>query len=107
MDEELMIKQFLQAGAEEINDSGFSERVMRHVSNEKPFWLVFIAVVLAVAALVLMFIAFDGWAYVCNFVTKACSIAAYATHFYINPIYILVFIGLITWCIIEKVKVRA
>ena len=106
MDDEQLIRQFMLSAREEVSDSGFSARVMRHIPNTRPFWVFPTAMLLIVAAVIALFIWFDGWSVLCSIFVRVYTIFAYAKHFHFtfNPLYLLVFLGLGCWYLTEKVK---
>ena len=104
MDEDQLIRQFMQAHREEISDSGFSNRVMRHIPTERPFWMFCVASILVVAALIAMFIWQDGWHTICTFAVKAIETAVIARYSTVNPLAIIVLVGFIIWYMADRVK---
>lgn len=104
MDDDKLIRQFMLSAREEVSDSGFSARVMRHIPNERPFWVFPITVLFAVAALAVLFVWLDGWSVLCNIYVRAYTAITYAKHFTFNPLYLLVFLGLGCWFLTERIK---
>ena len=104
MDDEQLIRQFMLAAREDVSDSGFSARVMRHIPAMRPLWIFPVAVVFVVAALAVLFIWFDGWSVLCNIFVRLYTAFTYAKHFTFNPLYLLVFLGLGCWYLTEKIK---
>ena len=104
MDDDQLIRQFMQAHREEISDSGFSERVMRHIPVERPVWMFALAAFLGVVALAAIFIWFDGWSAICNVFVRIYYAFTFAKHYTFNPLYLLVFLGLGCWFLTEKIK---
>jgi len=104
MDDDKLIRQFMQARREEISDSGFSARVMRHIPYERPFWMYIATALILLAALAAMFIWFDGWSVLCSVFVRLYTAVAYAKHMAFEPLYLLVFVGLAGWLVIDKIK---
>ena len=106
MDEDQLIRQFMQAHREDISDSGFSDRVMRHIPADRPAWMTCATIFLALAALAVLFIWFDGWSVLCSIYVRLYTAITYAKHlhFTFNPVYLLVFLGLGCWLLSERIK---
>jgi hypothetical protein len=104
MDDEQLIRQFMLSAREDVSDSGFSARVMRHIPTMRPLWVFPVATLLVVAALAALFIWFDGWSVICSLFVRLYTAFTYAKHFSPNPIYLLVFLGLGCWYLTEKIK---
>lgn len=104
MDDDQLIRQFLQSRREEVSDSGFSQRVMRHVPAERPFWMFCVATIAIVAACVALFFWLDGWDALCTLFVKACQAVAVARFSSFNPLYALLLTGFVIWYLADKVK---
>jgi len=106
MDDDQLIRQFMQAHRQEVSDSGFSDRVMRHIPARRPIWMLIVATLLAVATLGTLFIWFDGWSVLCDVFVRIYTAFTYAKHFNctFNPLYLLVLLGLGCWFLTEKIK---
>ena len=104
MDDDKLIRQFMLSAREEISDSGFSARVMRHIPKERPFWVFPVTVLFAVTALAVLFVWLDGWSVLCNIYVRVYTAITYAKHFTFNPLYLLVFLGLGCWFLTERIK---
>lgn len=104
MDDEQLIRQFMLSAREEVSDSGFSARVMRHIPNTRPIWVFPATMLFVVAAVAALFIWFDGWSVLCSIFVHVYTIFTYAKHFSFNPIYPLVFLALGCWYLTEKIK---
>lgn len=104
MDDDQLIRQFMQARREDISDNGFSDRVMRHIPFERPFWTYIASALFILTALAALLIWFDGWSVLCSIFVHIYTAIAYVKHMAFEPLYLLVFIALGGWLAIEKIK---
>lgn len=104
MDEDKMIKEFFSAGMTEVEDNGFSDRVMRHIPKMRPLWVSLVHAVLLTALAVWAFFYFDGWGLLCNRVVFIVEKLASIRHTGINPLTWLALLILAAWCGADRIK---
>ena len=104
MDEDKMIKDFFSAGLAEVEDNGFSERVMRRIPKMRPIWLSVLEGVVLTALAVLAFFYFDGWGLLCSRAVTAIEKLGSIQHTGINPLAWVALLLLVAWYGADRIK---
>ena len=97
MNNDELIRKFLQENVTQPDDNGFSERVMRHIPRYTPVWIALLKAVLLVAAALLVFFYFDLWTIICNKIVELIQWIAYAKHTSLSPLLLLIPAGLLAY----------
>lgn len=104
MDDDKMIKDFFAAHSAEIDDNGFTDRVMRRIPKMRPIWLSVLHGVLLTAMAIFAFYYFDGWGLLCNRAVIIIEKLACIRHTGINPLTWVALLGLAMWYGIDRIK---
>lgn len=99
-----MIKEFFSAGLAEVEDNGFSDRVMLRIPKMRPLWLSILeGIVLTVLAAVAFFY-FDGWGLLCNRAVIVIEKLTSIRHTGINPLAWVALMVLTAWYAADRIK---
>lgn len=104
MDEDKMIKDFLSAGFVEVEDNGFSDRVMRRIPRMRPIWLSILQGVALTTLAAFAFFLFDGWGWICNQTVIVIEKLVSIHYTGINPLTWVALLALVIWYGADRVK---